>query len=613
MIRRPLTSAQTLLLAFALVAQTTLASAAGQKTISIPSVPSLGAAAPAVSAALPSLPGVAPIATPSLSAPSIPAAAALPAAAIPAAAAPGIQPAAASSQPQGPAKGVSEITKAVAPQIQAIGDKGATTDGSVQSGEAIQTIMQGGKAAGASGVVAGMAEVSGNGGGSAAPSLAPAAPAAPKSGGNGPAAPQGPSVKPVDGRFSYGVRRLGLKIVAKLSGAVFSLPQAGPKLTAKILQSAKEKDAVLSDIDDTLGKYNTILEKETVDAIVGVRKAGKVFAAITDRPDMARKGSSQLGAFDTFSSVPVTEREGMIVATNGGGKIYQYDAQGEPKLIYEEPNLPESEKTVVKEAAEAVKAQLAGLGTGLQTTDPKDPSKPMEPENMGPYGMSLILKAGTPEATVKTIAHIFEAEMKARGLGYEVEGRMAKDPTLPPYVTFSKLNKSLAVKRIAALEKLEAGRTILIGDSMYAPKHADTQTALSKRAEAWGETLSGRPMPLTGNATDRNMELSLPGALTLSVGGTADPRVSNAFVLDGRNAEATRRVLNAVASTPKGFESSATKAGHAAIFLAIVVLAIGSWFVMWYGITGAFSAGPAVDPNMPPGMNGNFGIEDIFR
>ena len=600
MTRRPtLTQAQTLLLALALVAQGTFAAAAGQRGVSVPSLGPV--TAPIVNTALPALP----VAAPSLTLPGaqLPGVTAMPVkipSAVPAAAAAQVPGAPAAQAAVG--GGLGAIATGIAPQIQAIAKPDASIDSSVQSGRAIETLLQGGKASENSGVVASLGAVADGSAGAASSGLAPATPSSPSSKGDGPKAPQAPSVKPVDSAVSYQFRRMGLALVAKVFGAVYSLPQAGPKLTEAVLKKAAYKDAILSDIDDTLGKYNTILEPETVNAIVAVRKSGKTFAAITDRPDFARKGSSQLGAMDTFSSVPVDQREGLIVATNGGGKIYQYDNQGEPKLIYEEPNLPEAQREIVKAAAEVVKAQLAGLGSGLQTTDPKDASKPMEAENHGPYGFSMILKAGTPETTVKQIAHLMETEMRARGLTYEVEGRMAKDATLPPYITFSKLNKSLAVARIKALEKLDDARSIVIGDSMYAPKHAGKKSAMSAAAERWAERLSGRPLPLTGNATDRNMELSMPGAMALSVGGTADPRMSGAFVLDGKGAEATRRVLNAMASKKPGDESRGTKAAHFLLVLALMVAAGLAYYTMISAfsdvMSGNYTPGPQ-DPNVP--------------
>lgn len=544
--------------------------------------------------------------------PALPAAAPIVNVTVPALSAPKIQTPGVTAVPGTTAvPGIAGVAQGVAPHIEAIAQPQASETGSAQAAQSIETILQGGKASEQSGVTAALGTVE-TPGGSASSGLTPATPSAnaPKAEPQAPKGPEGP--KSVDSRVEYNVRRIGLAWVARKFGIVNSLPPAGKKLTASILKRAAYKDAVLSDIDDTLGKYNTVLEKETVDAIVAVRAAGKTFAAITDRPDFARPGSSQMGAMDTFSSVPQDQRQGLIVATNGGGKIYEYDVEGNPRLIYEEPNLPDNERAIVKESAAIVTGKLAEMGTALQTQDPKDPSKTMEPLNHGPYGFSMILKAGTPETVVKQVAHVMETEMKARGLGYEVEGRMAKDPTLPPYITFSKLNKSLAVKRIAAIKKLEAERTILIGDSMYKPESPKVLSPEAQRALKWSEKLAGRTLPLTGNATDRNMELGMPGAMTLSVGGTADPRLADGWVLDHKNAEGTRLVLRAVASTKLGADSALARAGHIMLLLGLVGMGLAGWFMFYAALTGVLSAGPAVDPNIPPGMPIP-DINDLFR
>ncbi len=433
---------------------------------------------------------------------------------------------------------VEATAKDLAPELKAAAAPNGSDGDAAAAGQNAQTILQGGKVSDAPGAVLAAAGAMGS------PSLMALAPAmqaqrkqtpppsAPKASENGP--------RKVDSRLGYEARRLGLSLIAATYGVVASLPVAGPRLTAAVLKRLSYQDALLSDIDDTLVKFNGVLEPETVDAIVALRRSGKFFAAITDRPDKTRPGSSTLSAFDSLASIPASERAGIYVATNGGGKIYRYDAKGEPELIFEEKGLDEAQRAKVQKAAEAVKARLAGLGVELQSY------------NDNPYGMAMLFKAGTPEATVKQLAHIMEDAMRAEGLSYDVEGRLAKDPANPPYITFSKLDKSLAVRNIMKLAKLDSETTTPIGDSMYAPQMPKSPSSMAARAARWAERLSGRPIPLTGNATDRKMELAIEGALTVSVGTTGDPRMARAFVLDGKGPEVTRQVLRAMASRPKG-------------------------------------------------------------
>jgi hypothetical protein len=601
---RSLTKAHMLLLAFVLAAQGTTAAASGQKGVTIPTL-NIQAPGASVQTGLPNaaaLPGAnaqkqlflpAPLlALPAFTTPNAPKSFAAQSAAK-----------AAVGTPQAASANLAKIGEGVTAQVAGLSVPAASASDSSQAGHAIQTILQGGKAGPAASAVDG-----GSVGTPAASGLTPAGSGAANNGGGdkkGPEAPKASEPKPVESRMAYAYRRWVLNRVFNATGGLFSLPTAGPKLTASILKEAAYKDAVLSDIDDTLGKYNTILEKETVEGIIGMLAVGKTFAAITDRPDFARAGSSQLGALDSFSSVPETKRQGLIVATNGGGKIYEAQSDGQFKLIYEEPHLEAEVAKLVSGAANETVKQLAALGTDILDGDPKKGLNP------GPYGFSMILKGGTPESVVKQVAHIFEAELKKAGLEFEVEGRMAKDPSLPPYATFSKLNKSLAVKRIAEIKKLEAERTILIGDSMYAPKQADKKDA---KMLAWGEKMSGRAIPMTGNGTDRNMELGMPGALTIGVGGSADPRMSNAYVLGNKNAEGTRKVLNAVASTPRGAESGKAKAGRVATFLLLISMLVAGYGGIFYAIKNAPAAQQSQDyGDYPPGFNPNADWNDLFR
>jgi len=192
-----------------------------------------------------------------------------------------------------------------------------------------------------------------------------------------------------------------------------------------------------------------------------------------------------------------------------------------------------------------MKARISFLGAA-QNEDPRFPR-----EGHNAHSSSLILRAGTPEAAVKAVAKALEEELTARGIRYPVTPRLAKNPSDPPYVTFSMVDKSAAVRWISARLGLRAAETMAVGDSMYAPE-APTQKRLGAwaAAERWGERLSGRPMPLTGNRSDANMEKGLRGMLVLSVGGTADPRMRNAYVMPQQGPEMTRAILEAFASTP---------------------------------------------------------------
>lgn len=578
MTRRP-SKLHTLLLALILAAP------AGAVEKGVPEIPSLGApiAAPVVPGAALSVPG-----SPELAAPVIPsaesprgdlpaAAPALPGNAVPQARPDGALPLAApqaaqAAQPAQASKPVAQIAKRLAPELANAAKASSSGEASAASGQNIQTILQGGKAASSSGSDAVQASAP------SAPSASGlSAPSGASSGANGgsnvppPSSPKAAQKTGTNSRLVYFLQRRALRNVAAVFGLVYPMPAMGPKLADRVLLQAAGKRVVFSDIDDTLAKYNTVLTPEMAAAIAGVQKRGKQFVAITDRPDFARQGSSQMGAFDTLATIPAGERAGIMVATNGGGKIYRYDAQGEPKLVYEEPGLPEDVRAKIKEAAAVVVPELEKLGTALQTVDAKT-GKPMNAENHSPYGYSMILKAGTPEAVVKNVAHEMQKEMEARGLKFEVEGRMAKDPSLPPYITFSKLDKSLTVEHVAQTMGVEAKDALAVGDSMYKPfDRPDTGGAGMAEARKLGERVSGGKLPLTGNRTDANMELGLPGMMAISVGGSADPRMAHGYVMPGKGPDATLRVLRGVASRPPLDRKDRRN------FIWMVVAVVASW------------------------------------
>lgn len=513
----------------------------------VPTVPAFSGGAAA------SLPGSAPalMTAPSLTAPS--AFTAAPAAA-PAAVAPAAAPAA---LPTLSAASLPEMSKALAPSLAAAAKPATSAAGAATAGREIESIITGAKTAG-TGEVSAVAGAEG----SAAPALAANAAASapsesPKSAVPSAAAPA--EGKTVSSGISYRVHRLMLTAVAALTGAVNSLPAAGPSLTRKLIASAADKRVVLSDYDDTLAGYNQVLPGDMVSAIQAVKAAGKDFVVISDRGD--EKRAHQLTVFESLASLPVETRAGMYLAANSGGRVYRYDEKGEPVRVFEAPALDEASKAKVAEAAEATKARLKEIGAEqhFPSETNNNPS-----ESWGTYGYAMMLKVGSSNDAVKGAAALLQEELAKRGLDVEVNPRFAKDPANPPYINFSVVTKETSAAYIAKALKAEPKDVLIIGDSMYAPRDAKKSSWLARL----GEKLSGRAMPRTGNRTDANMEKALPGALTLSVGLTGDPRASNLWVLDGKGPSVTREVLMSVASKTRA--QSRPDDGSAAMIVPVV-------------------------------------------
>jgi len=489
--------------------------------------------------------------------------------AAPAAAAPALSPAAA------PAASVPAMAKALAPHIEAAAKAQTSASGAASAGRNIEDVITGGKSAGA-GEISDVAGSFNAGAPSLGFSAAASAPSeAPKSGVPAAAAPA--EGKTVASETSYRVHRFLLKTIAALTGAVNSLPAAGPALTQTLIARAADKTVVLSDYDDTLAGYNQVLPEDMVSAIQAVKAAGKDFVVISDRGD--EKRAHQLTVFESLASLPVSTRAGMYLAANSGGRVYRYDEKGEPVRVFEAPALDEASKAKVAEAAEATKARLKEIGAEqhFPSEGNNNPS-----ESWGTYGYALMLKVGSSNEAVKGAAAILQEELGKRGLDVEVNPRFAKDPANPPYINFSIVTKAGSAAYIAKALKAEPKDVLVIGDSMYAPHDAAKAGWLAR----WGETLSGREMPRTGNRTDANMEKGVPGALTLSVGTTGDPRSSNLWVLAGKGPSVTREVLMSVASKTRA--QSRPKAGVSenavavGVAVAIVAAAAAGYYAMFH-------------------------------
>ncbi|MBI2789992.1 MAG: hypothetical protein HYX59_15080, partial [Elusimicrobia bacterium] len=407
-----------------------------------------------------------------------------------------------------------------------------------------------------------------------APSAAPEAPKAAVPA----AAPQAQAPKTVESFPSYMFHRLALKTIAALTGAVFSLPQAGAALSAKVIASAADKRLVVSDFDDTLAGYNAVLPQEKVDAIRAIRKAGKHFAVVSDRSDEKRPGSTQLTVFESLASLPADVTEGMFVAANSGGKLYQYQ-NGVPVKIWEAEALAAEKLDAVKEASAATIARLSEAGVEQHPGDSLNPK-----ESYNTYGYALMIKVGATPAQMKQVAAIMGEELAKRGIEVEVMGRLPKDPANPGYATFSIITKAPATAKIAEKLGLSADDALVIGDMMYVPRAAKKASWLTRL----GLRLSGLPIGETGNETDRNMSKGLPGVLALGVGRKMDPRIPNGWNLADHGPDVTQKVLESVASKAAkvGPSDDGDKVG-AAIQLGMIGMIIGLGALGWYAFASA--------------------------
>ncbi len=486
-----------------------------------------------------------------------------------------ILPAAAAPQAEKPVSPLAKMSEEVAAEVVTLQKPDIGSEASSTGGQRIEDIITGRRSASGSGEV--------SVGALAAPAEAnPSglqAPAPGKAADKTAAKPSSPasSVQPVEGRFAYGLKRRLLAGIASLFGVSSSLPPAGPQLAAAVIAEAGQRRVVFSDFDDTLGPYNSVLTPEMAAALAAVRQSGKEVAVITDRTDIS--GGHQLSAFESLATIPAEARAGMYVAAVSGGKVYRYNEKGEPVLVYEYPPLDESRRQPIKEAIAALKEQMPALGTSQHPGDAKNPA-----ESWQPYSYAMMLAVGTPEPALKKAALLFQGELKKRGFDVKVTPRVPKDAANPPYMQFSIVNKSISVGYIAKALGAEPWEALALGDNMYTPQSPETPSRLARWAQRTAERIAGRPLPFTGNETDRNMEKALPGMLAVSVGGTADSRMDNAYVLPGKGAPASLEVLRSVAATPARTADPLRYWKLAGAVLLFTLLAAGivfSWYAFW--------------------------------
>jgi predicted HAD superfamily phosphohydrolase YqeG/predicted nucleotidyltransferase len=333
-----------------------------------------------------------------------------------------------------------------------------------------------------------------------AASIEPAKPSAPV-----PAARTAVEAKPIDSPLVYALHRRLLRAVDTLGGGLRSLRPAGPALTELKIAAAADSRGVFSDYDETLADsnaaFNNKLSPDMIDAMREVRLAGKTVDVISDRPE---------SVLESLASVPVEIRAGMYVAVDAGGRVYRYDAEGKPALVYEAPAMTEETKALISAAGDAAMKRLpAG-------------SEPVARQ----YTYTIKLKVGSTWEQVRAAGEVFQKELAQRGSKLTVRARMAKDPANNPYLVVSVNTKANASRFIAAQRGLAGKDIVILGDGMFAPREGG------------------------GNENDAEMLNGVPGARMFSVGGTGDPRRKGLVVLGKSGPRASRDVLLSLASKP---------------------------------------------------------------
>ena len=341
---------------------------------------------------------------------------------------------------------------------------------------------------------------------------------------------------------SYEVQRAALADLAEL-GRVESLPAVTAVQAGLIKDDLKGKapSAVVSDYDGTLEALQQPASKET-GALLKALAGRKVKTMIlTDRSD-AKQNEKDVTIHDSLAALSPAEKANLVLGANRGAKIFIFNDEGKPLLLREEPKWTLEQEAALKEAGAAIHS---AYGKGV--FDNKS-------EDLGPYSYSAFLPPGRTEADVQKAARDLQAGLRSRGIEAQVTGRMAYKAENPPYLVVSKFDKSLGVTLFRQHHKtLSRLMTLAQAGVPDVIVRALGRRLLAGPARLGKGALDDAGMVLVGDGffgfrnVDADMTKGAPRALTVAVGGTADPRLINTFVWPKQGPEGTRALLRSAA------------------------------------------------------------------
>ncbi|MBI5208818.1 MAG: MFS transporter [Elusimicrobia bacterium] len=385
---------------------------------------------------------------------------------------------------------------------------------------------------------------------------------------------------PEGGASDYEVHRWALRALAG-KGVILSLRPVSPGHAQQILAklSTNRPDLAIFDYDDTLAGWAKPLAPETAAALKAAADAGVQPVILTDRPDQSDNPKEKT-ILDSIARMTPEQKASLGVVSTKGTRALVYDGKTEAQLIRDvDVKWSDAEVGIIKAAGQAVSGRYGDTVFNGRS------------EEISGHSYFRTLPVGMSEAEVTAAAEFMRAELKARGLDLEVVGRLAKNPANPPYLSFSKVDKSIGVSWL----RTHLG---LIGRLRDLARFGVRGKAFRKLA-GFLEPLRGREVPVGkmlivgdqffgSRLTDRNMLKAAQGALALSVGGSADPRLDNTFVWPTEGGPASTEILHAVAAKPA---SDFNKKAVISLF-ASRTLSIASFILT--SIAYPFLAAPAV-------------------
>jgi haloacid dehalogenase-like hydrolase len=344
--------------------------------------------------------------------------------------------------------------------------------------------------------------------------------------------------------FWYRVRRRALAISGAFSGAAVSLPPVGARLARRLLREASTKRILVADLDGTLSPHNGLIPREIAAAMAAAIHQGKAIVLVTSRAAAERNPPGALLAPESLQNVPACALPGLVIASSRDGYILQYDHRGQLQMLHREPAFSDSEKRLLVEAIESgfsSTPELSELRNSLERLD------------FSSLTLSAIFTPGCSPKDVLTATQSINEQLGVRGLPFRGSARLVINETLGHYIEIPKIDKQFLVRKVARLVgELRAEDSLIVGDSMATPEPEPERARtrfLQRVGVVVGQLLGGQRI-VVGSDADRDMERALPGALSVSVGGAADPAMPRGYFLAGGWEKWTPRLIAAWAAAP---------------------------------------------------------------
>ena len=324
--------------------------------------------------------------------------------------------------------------------------------------------------------------------------------------------------------FWYGVKRKALAISSAFSGVALSLPPVGERLARRIFREASTKRILVADLDGTLSPHNGLIPREIAVAMAAAVHQGKAIVLVTSRAAMERIPAGTLLAPESLQNVPHCALPGLVIASTRDGYVVGYDRRGELQTLFREAGYTENEKVALVEAVES------GLGSTPQLRNLR---RNLERLDFSSLTLCAILVPGCSPKVVVTATRAINEQLVVRGLPFRSSARLVRNGK-GHYIEIPKIDKKYLVRKVAqVVGELRAEDSVIVGDSMATPELAPEGVRsrfLQRIGVIVGQLLGGQRI-VVGSDADRDMERALPGALSVSVGGAADPAMPRGYLL----------------------------------------------------------------------------------